>query len=89
LLARLAGGQWGVVVRWQLLEARVTVAAIDYALRTGRLRQVHRGVYMLGGAAVCIEARWVAAVLACGRARCSATVMPRRCGGCCSRPGGR
>ncbi len=55
-----------MVVRWQLLEARVTVAAIDYALRTGRLRQVHRGVYMLGGAAVCIEARWVAAVLACG-----------------------
>lgn len=66
LLARFAAGQWGVVVRWQLLEAGVTVAAIDYALRTGRLRQVHRGVYMLGGAAVCIEARWVAAVLACG-----------------------
>lgn len=42
------------------------MAAIDYALRTGRLRKIHRGVYMIGGAAVCIEARWTAAVLACG-----------------------
>ena len=55
-----------MVVRWQLLEAGVTVGAIDYALHTGRLRQVHRGVYMIGGAAVCIEARWIAAVLAYG-----------------------
>ncbi|HEV2820215.1 MAG TPA: type IV toxin-antitoxin system AbiEi family antitoxin domain-containing protein [Solirubrobacteraceae bacterium] len=66
LVARLAAGQWGVVTRRQLIEGGVTIGAINYALAVGRLRQVHRGVYMIGGAAVCIEARWIAAVLACG-----------------------
>jgi hypothetical protein len=88
LLARLAAGQWGVIARSQLLGAGVTVAAIDYTLRTGRLRRIHRGVYMLGGAAVCIEARWIAAVVACGpgavlshrdaAALCGLLLPPRR-----------
>lgn len=65
-VVRAAAAQWGVVARWQLLEAGVTSGVIDYAMRTGRLRQVHWGVYMIGGAAVCIEALWMAAVLACG-----------------------
>jgi hypothetical protein len=66
LIARSAARRWGAVARWELLEAGLGIGAIKYALRTGRLRQVHRGVYMVGGAALCIEARWSAAVLACG-----------------------
>lgn len=66
LIARLAARRWGVVAREELLEVGVTIHAIKYALRIGRLRQLHRGVYLVGGAALCIEARWSAAVLACG-----------------------
>jgi predicted transcriptional regulator of viral defense system len=43
-----ASRQDGVVERRQLLASGVAGHAIDYRLRTGRLRPIHRGVYALG-----------------------------------------
>lgn len=60
-----ASRQHGVVARRQLLAAGVAGHAIDYRLRKGRLRPIHRGVYGLGrlrGA----HAAEMAAVLALG-----------------------
>lgn len=66
-IALLAGRQWGVVSRRQLLASGLGSGAVEHALATGRLRRLHRGVYVVGGGALCLEARWMAAVLACGR----------------------
>ncbi len=65
-IALLAGRQWGVVSRPQLLASGLGSGAVEHALATGRLRRLHRGVYVVGGGALCLEARWMAAVLACG-----------------------
>jgi hypothetical protein len=62
----VAGRQWGVVSRRQLLALGVARAGVDTWVRRGRLRVVHRGVYAVGGAVLPREGRWVAAVLACG-----------------------
>jgi very-short-patch-repair endonuclease len=65
-LARIADSAHGVVTRTQLLRAGVTVAEIDYRLRTGALLPEHRGVYRVGHRAPSVEARYLAAVWACG-----------------------
>jgi very-short-patch-repair endonuclease len=65
-LARLAAGQHGVVTRGQLLDAGVTIAELKSRVRTGALLPVHRGVYRVGHRAPSVEARYLAAVLACG-----------------------
>jgi hypothetical protein len=65
-LARLAAGQHGVVTRAQLQDAGVTRAEIKSRVRTGSLLPVHRGVYRVGHRAPSVEARYLAAVLACG-----------------------
>jgi predicted transcriptional regulator of viral defense system len=39
---------------------------VHYRVRTGRLHRIHRGVYAVGHRALSNEARWMAAVLACG-----------------------
>jgi Transcriptional regulator, AbiEi antitoxin len=65
-LARIASAQHGVVSRTQLLHAGLTVAQIKYGLRTGALLREHRGVYRVGHRAPSVEARYLAAVLACG-----------------------
>jgi hypothetical protein len=41
----ISGKQQGVIARPQLLTAGVTNAAIDRALRSGRLYRVYQGVY--------------------------------------------
>jgi hypothetical protein len=64
----VAARQHGVVSRRQLHECGLTDRAIATWLRAGRLHRVHRGVYALGHAALSQEGRWMAAVLACGRA---------------------
>src|SRR5438105_1259226 len=64
-LARIAGRQHGVVTRAQLLEVGVSAAAIDRRMRRGALFLVHRGVYRVGHRAPSMEARYMAAVLAC------------------------
>jgi hypothetical protein len=65
-LARLAGSSHGVVTHAELLQADVTAAEIKYRLRTGALIREHRAVYRVGHRAPSLEARYLAAVRACG-----------------------
>jgi len=64
-IARLAARQHGALTRGQLLGAGLGEDAIDSRLKRGRLRRVHRGVYLLGPT-VPDHAREMAGVLACG-----------------------
>lgn len=66
LLGRIAGTAHGVVTRAELLRAGVTVAEIKSRLRTGALLREHPGVYRVGHRAPSVEARYLAAVRACG-----------------------
>jgi hypothetical protein len=66
VLARIARKQHGVVTRVQLLDAGVSSDEIKWRLREGSLIRVHRGVYRVGHKAPSIEARYIAAILACG-----------------------
>jgi predicted transcriptional regulator of viral defense system/very-short-patch-repair endonuclease len=65
-IAELAERQHGVVARWQLKPMGVSREAIEVRLRAGRLHRIHRGVYAVGHRVMSREARWMAAVLACG-----------------------
>jgi very-short-patch-repair endonuclease len=65
-MARIASAAHGLVTRPQLLRAAVTTAEIQQRLRTGALLREHRGVYRVGHRAPSMEARYLAAVLACG-----------------------
>ncbi len=67
MLARLASRAHGVVTRAQLLHAGITAREIQRRLGKGALLPVHRGVYRVGHRAPSIEARYMAAVLACGK----------------------
>jgi hypothetical protein len=66
-LARIADRQHGVVTRPQLLDAGLTIAELKHRLAVGALLREHRGVYRVGHRAPSVEARYLAAVLACGR----------------------
>ncbi len=65
-LADLAGRQWGVVSRTQILGLGFGDTAIAVRLRRGRLHRVHPGVYTVGHRVLGREGRWLAAVLATG-----------------------
>jgi hypothetical protein len=65
-LARLASASHGVVTRRELLGAGLTADEVDRRLRKGALIPQHRGVYRVGHRAPGIEARYLAAVRACG-----------------------
>lgn len=65
LILEIATKQEGVLARWQLLERGLSPREIQYRLETGRLRAVHRGVYMVGPE-IGPWRRERAAVLACG-----------------------
>ena len=65
-IAELAEAQHGVVARRQLLALGLGREAIAVRLRTGRLHQMHRGVYSVGHVVHTQEARWMAAVLFAG-----------------------
>ena len=67
LVWRLVAAQHGVVARRQLVEFGYSLAAIRHRVRTGRLHEVHPGVYAVGRPTVTREGNWMAAVLACGR----------------------
>jgi very-short-patch-repair endonuclease len=67
VIARLASGAHGVVARAELLAARVTKAQIDRRVRSGALIVEFRGVYRAGHRAPSVEARYMAAVKACGK----------------------
>ena len=65
-LASLGGQADGVVTREELLRAGLTADQIRYRLRTGGLIREYPGVYRVGHRAPSLEARYVAAVRACG-----------------------
>jgi hypothetical protein len=65
-LARLARSTHGVVTRARLLSAGLTVAELKQRVRTGALLREYRGVYRVGHRAPSVEARYLAAVYACG-----------------------
>ena len=62
----LARAQFGVIARVQLLELGYSPAAIRHRLETGRLHEVHRGIYAVGRPELTQEGRWMAATLAGG-----------------------
>lgn len=64
-VSALAARQHGVVARRQLLRAGVAAHWIEYRLKRGRFRSLHRGVYRVGPVAGLRE-KEIAAVLACG-----------------------
>jgi very-short-patch-repair endonuclease len=70
VLADLASSQHGLVTRTQLLRAGVATHEIRHRLGTGALLREHRGVYRVGHRAPSLEARYLAAVLACGDEAC-------------------
>jgi hypothetical protein len=65
-IADLARRQHGVVGRAQLVALGLGTDAIDWRLRKRRLHRVHKGVYAVGHLALTRNARFMAAVLACG-----------------------
>jgi hypothetical protein len=66
VLGRIGTSAHGVVRRAQLLRLGVTPSEIRHRLRTGGLIRVYPGVYRVGHGAPSLEARYLAAVLACG-----------------------
>ena len=66
-LPQLASASHGVVTRVELVAAGLTVAEIKSRLRSGVLLREYPGVYRVGHRAPSVEARYLAAVRACGR----------------------
>jgi len=66
VIALIASRAHGVVTRQELLEAGISSKRIRRRVEQGSLLPVHRGVYRVGHAAPSIEARYIAAVKACG-----------------------
>jgi very-short-patch-repair endonuclease len=65
VIMKLAARQYGVVTRAQLIRAGVSAETVAYRVRAGRLRKLHRGVYLVGPLSA-PNTRVMAAVLACG-----------------------
>ncbi len=65
-VARVAGGQNGIVTTRQLLASGINHAAIAVRVRRGHLHPVFRGVHAVGHDALTRTAFFTAAVLACG-----------------------
>jgi very-short-patch-repair endonuclease len=66
IIVRLASRSHGVVTRAELLQAEITVHEIRVRLERGTLLPLYRGVYRVGHHAPSREARYIAAVKACG-----------------------
>jgi very-short-patch-repair endonuclease len=65
-IAEIAERQHGVVSVRQLYGLGLGERAVRVRVDAGRLHRVHRGVYAVGHAALSLEGRWLAAVLAIG-----------------------
>jgi predicted transcriptional regulator of viral defense system len=76
-IAELACRQHGVVTRTQLLELGILSGAVRRRAMSGRLRQLHRGVYLVGPI-LPPHAGKMAAVLACG----PQALLSHRCAAC-------
>jgi very-short-patch-repair endonuclease len=66
VIGQLASRSHGVVTHAELVAAGVTLAEIRHRLHTGALLREYRGVYRVGHRAPSVEARYLAAVRACG-----------------------
>jgi very-short-patch-repair endonuclease len=77
VIARIAGGQHGLVTTEQLVRAGISPSQIRQRVRRGSLYRVHRGVYLVGHRGLTVDARYLAAVLACGEG----SVLAGRAGG--------
>jgi very-short-patch-repair endonuclease len=66
MIAKLASRSHGVVTRRQLLATGISSDEIAHRVRSGALLREHPGVYRVGHRAPSVEARYLAAVLACG-----------------------
>ncbi|PLS75928.1 MAG: hypothetical protein CYG61_05170 [Actinobacteria bacterium] len=64
---RMAGAQYALITRHQLVQSGVSVHTVKRWLVEGRLQLVHPTVYRMVGAPVSWEQRMLAAVLAAGR----------------------
>jgi very-short-patch-repair endonuclease len=67
VVTAIASRQHGVVSTKQLRAAGLDKHHVRHRARTGRLHRLHRGVYAVGHAALSSQARWMAAILACGQ----------------------
>jgi Protein of unknown function (DUF559)/AbiEi antitoxin C-terminal domain len=65
-IGALAGRQYGVVARRQLVGLGLSLDAIDHRVECGRLLRLHRGVYAVGHRKLTGLGVWMAAVLAAG-----------------------
>lgn len=65
-VAALAERQFGVVSRGQLADLGIDRRGVARRLQTGRLHQLHGGVYAVGHRVIPREGHWLAAVLFCG-----------------------
>jgi hypothetical protein len=65
-IAERAGGQHGVIARWQLLDMGFSRYAIDRMIAAGYLHPLHRGVYAVGHRRVSARVATMAAVLSYG-----------------------
>src|SRR3954453_6266113 len=65
-IARLAARQRGIVTTAEMLACGLSRDEIATRVRKGHLHQKHRGVYAVGHRTLSTEARWLAAVKACG-----------------------
>lgn len=66
IIGRIADRAHGLVTRGELREAGVTDSEIRHRLATGALLREHLGVFRVGHRAPSVEARYLAAVRACG-----------------------
>jgi very-short-patch-repair endonuclease len=65
-IARLAAAQWGVISADELRRCGLSYRAVESRVRNGRLHPLYRGVYAVGHTNITREARFLAAVKACG-----------------------
>src|SRR5690242_2123491 len=66
ILARIGGRQHGIVTRPELLAAGISADEIRRRVRKGLLIREYPGVYCVGHRAQSVDARYLAAVRACG-----------------------
>jgi very-short-patch-repair endonuclease len=66
-LARIAGRQHGVVTHRQLAAVGISGSALRSRVEAGRLVRLYRGVFGVGHVQRTREARWIAAVMGCGK----------------------
>jgi hypothetical protein len=83
VVADIARRQHDAISIQQLHAAGLSDDAVLDRRRTGRLHRLHRGIYAVGHVAPSNERQWMAAVLAMGETRSSATAARRPCGSYC------